>query len=198
MSEKQAKRSRRETAAAQTEKKRKNPGKAVSNIVIAAVIAAVAALGVYATWDKIEPMFHIGHNHSEEEAQSQTIAEYAESTGTTAEELLEKCGMTDTGLSGDSDMSEMEELLTIDSYAKFNDKTADEVKKENGIEALADDTKWSEAVMQIPMSKVAEQSGMSFADFVSQYSLPEEITEDMTQGEAIEVMQNANTENTAE
>lgn len=189
MSERQAKRSRKETAANKVEIKQKNGKKVLSNIVVAAVIAAVAALGVYATWDKITPIFTANNGEVVQQQESQTIAEYAESQGTTADELLAKCGMTELGLTGDSDMSEMQSQFTIDSYAKFTDKTAEELKAENGIEDLADDTNWTEATMKIPMGKIAEQSGMSFEDFAAQSGLPAEITEDMTQEDAIMLMQ---------
>ncbi len=187
MSERQAKKNRKELSEIKTEVKQTNPKKVISNIVTAAVIAAVAALGVYATWDKIAPSLTASNEQTQVE--SQTIAEFAESQGTTADELLQKCGMTDLGLTGESDITEMQSKFTIESYAKFLDMTAEELKAENGIEDLANDTNWQEATMKIPMSKVAEQTGVTFEEFAKQNGLPEEITAEMTQEEAMNILQ---------
>lgn len=191
MSEKQAKRIRKETTVNNSNVKRKNSKTALASVAAAAVIAAVAALGIYATKDKIAPIFNQADSQTETGSQSQTIAEYAESIDTTVDELLAKCGMTELGLSGDSDISEMQAQFTIDSYAKFTDKTADELKAENGLEGLSNDTNWSEASTKIPMGKIAEQSGMSFKDFAAQNGLPEGITEKTTYEDAIMMLQQA-------
>lgn len=187
MSERQAKKNRKELSEIKAEVKQTNPKKVISNIVIAAVIAAVAALGAYATWDKIAPSLTTSNEQTQ--AESQTIAEFAESQGTTVEELLQKCGMTELGLTGESDITEMQSKFTIESYAKFLDMTAEDLKAENGIEDLANNTNWQEAAMKIPMSKVAEQTGMSFEEFAKQNELPAEITAEMTQEEAMNILQ---------
>ena len=108
--------------------------------------------------------------------QIETIADYAESVETTAEELLAKCGMEDLGLTAESDINELYEKFTIDSYAKFTDTDAATLKAIYGIEDLADDTLWNEAQMKMPMYKVAEQAGLAFDEFAKQNQLPAEIT----------------------
>lgn len=189
MSERRAKRNRKEMAS-EIKKTEKNPKKVLSNIVIAVVIAAVAGLGAYASYDKIKSELPTAsEDASSNAAETQTIADLAESRGITAEELLANCGMTELGLTAESTADEMYAQFTIDSYAKFEEKTADELKAEYGIEQLANDTNWQEAQMLVPMSKIAEQSGMSFDEFAEQNGLPESITEDMTYEEAIMAIQ---------
>ncbi len=183
MSERRAKRERKENEATKVVVKKKDPARIVSNLIIVVVIAAVAGLGIFATWDNIVAVFNTS------DVQTQTIADVAKEEGLTVDELLEKCGMTDLGLTAKSAADDLYAKFTIDSYAKFEDKTAEELKAENGIEDLANDTNWMEASMKIPMGKMAEQSGMTFEDFAKQNSLPEEITADMTYEEAMAVYQ---------
>lgn len=195
MSEKHAKRERKDLAATKPVVEKKNTGAMLSNIVVILVVAAVAGLGIFATWDKIVTVFTPSETQT---GQVQTIADVAESEGMTAEELLEKCGMTELGLTGESTADELYSSFTIESYAKYEDKTPEELKAENGIEDLPNDTNWVDASMKIPMSVMAEQSGMSFDEFAAQNGLPEEVTADMTYEDAMTVMQEHSAEHEAE
>lgn len=187
MSEKRAKRERKELEAVKPVVKKSNKGAILSNIVIVVVIAAIAGLGIFATKDKLATVFTT--TDVAQEQQVQTVADIAESEGMTAEELLEKCGMTDLGLTAESTADEMYSNFTIDSYAKYEGKTAEELKAENKIEDLPNDTNWIEASMKIPMSVMAEQSGLSFEEFAQQSGLPEGVTADMTYEEAMTIIQ---------
>lgn len=189
MSERQAKLNRK----TKTEQKEtvKNPKKTLETVVCVVIIAAVAGLGVYASWDKIKPAVGTETTQTtDSEQQTQTVADIAESEGITAEELLEKCGLADSGLTGESDATEFYAKLTVEGFAKSEGKTAAELKAEYGIESVSDDTLWQEAQMKVPMSKIAEQNGQSFADFAEASGLPEEITESTTYEEAIKILQN--------
>lgn len=195
MSERQAKLNRK-TKSEKAEIK-KSPKKTLETAVCVVVIAAVAGLGVYASWDKVKA--GIASNTSSQQTQTadntssqqtQTVADIASGKETTADELLKKCGLESSGLTGESDASEFYAKLTIDGFAKFDDKTSDELKKEYGIESLSDDTLWQDAQMKVPMSKIAEQNGQSFEDFAKQNNLPSEITEATTYEDAIKALQN--------
>ncbi len=184
MSEKRAKRERKEFETGAPASKKRNIAGIVSNIVIVILIAAVAGLGIYATWDKIEEVFAPA-----ETQEIQTVADVAAEEGMTAEELLEKCGMTELGLTGESSADDMYTKFTIESYAKYEDKTPEQLKEENGIQDLPNDMNWAEASMKIPMSAMAEQNGMSFEEFAEQSGLPDAITPDMTYEDAMKVIQ---------
>lgn len=187
MSERRAKRERK-AQVAEAPVQKKNPKRVIANVVIVLVVAAIAALGGWAAYDKIKAELPASTD-AETQVTSTTVAQLAEAEGITAEELLEKCGMTESGLTGESTQEEFFALLTVENYAGYMGKTADELKAENGIEDVANDTLWQEAQMQIPMSKVAEQYGVSFEEFAEQNGLPEAITADMTQGQAMAIMQ---------
>lgn len=192
MSEKQAKLKRKAT---QTEeiKKEKNPKKVALTIAMVVVALAIAGTGGYASWQKIKASLPASTATDAADSQQtvSTVSTIAEQNGITAEELLKKCGMEDSGLTADSSAEEFSAKLTVAGYAGMEDKTADELKKEYGLESESDDELWSDAMMKVKMSKIAEQSGSSFEDFAANNSLPAEITADTTYGDAMTIMQNA-------
>lgn len=188
MSERQAKLNRKTETKKETVK---NPKKTLETAVCVVIIAAVAGLGVYASWDKIKPAAGTENAQITDAAQqTQTVADIAETEGKTVEELLAECGLDSSGLTAESDATEFYAKLTIDGFAKSENKTAAELKKEYGIESLPDDTLWQEAQMKVPMSKIAEQNGKTFAEFAEESGLPAEITESTTYEDAIKILQN--------
>lgn len=189
MSERRAKRERKEFEASKVVVKKKDHSKVISNLIIVVVIAAVAGLGVFATWDSIVTVFERPSDVVSEQQPARTVAMVAEEKGTTAEELLAKCGLAESGLTAESTEDELYSKFTIESYAKFEDKTVEDLKAENGIEDLANDTLWMDATMKIPMGVVAEQSGATFEEFATQNGLPSEITAETTYEEALSIMQ---------
>ena len=183
MSEKQAKRERKGQVAVEAPTKKKDIKRIVVNVVVVLVVVAIAALGVWAAYDKIKAELP-------QTQTTQTIADLATIDGITAEELLEKCGLTASGLTGESTAEEFFAVLTVENYAKYEGKTADELKAEYGIESVENNTLWQEAQMQLPMGKVAEvQYGTTFEEFAKQIGMPEGITAEMTQGQALAIMQ---------
>ena len=187
MSEKQAKRERKAQVAVPAPAKKKDMTKIVVNVVVVLVVVAIAALGGWAAYDKIKAELPVTQDQVQT---TQTIADLATAEGTTAEELLEKCGMTESGLTAESTQEEFFAVLTVENYAKYEGKTADELKAEYGLESVANDSLWQDAQMQMPMSKVAElQYGTTFEEFKTQTGMPEGITADMTQGQALAIMQ---------
>ena len=184
MSEKQAKRERKAQPAVVVAEKKKSPMDVIISVVAVILVVAVAGLGGYAVKDQIVSLLP-----EKPEPQIETVGDYAESVETTVEELLAKCGMEDAGLTADSDMNEMYEKFTIDSYAKFTDTDAETLKAIYGIQDLANDTPWQDAQMKMPMFKVAEQAGLAFDEFATQNQLPAEITKDTTYEEALKIME---------
>lgn len=184
MSESRAKRERKAQQNQVKVAPKKNPMEIIISVVAVLLVVAVAGLGGYAVKDDIMALLP-----EKPQPQIETIADYAESVETTTEELLAKCGMEDLGLTAESDINELYEKFTIDSYAKFTDTDAATLKAIYGIEDLADDTLWNEAQMKMPMYKVAEQAGLAFDEFAQQNQLPAEITKDTTYEEALKIME---------
>lgn len=190
MSEKRAKRERKESAQ-NAVKKTKDKKKLAFDAAVALIVVVVLGMGVWACRDKINfaPADDSAVTSEQEETSVTTVAQLAEGEEMTAEEFLEKCGMSDSGLTGESTQDEFYEKLTVANYASYVGKTAEELKAEYGIEDVSDDELWQDAQMQTPMSKVAENYGMSFEEFAEQNAFPDSITADMTQGQALAIIQ---------
>lgn len=189
MSESRAKKERK---AKQLEvvSKKKNIKGIIFNIAVVLVIAAVAGVGGYAAHNKIAADKAVSQETDDTQSQVQTVEDVAAEEGLTVEELLAKIGLEDLDLTADSSADELLEAMTVESFAKFEDTDVEDFKKQYGIEQLDNNMSWSEAQMSIPMGKIAEeQYGVSFAEFAAQNELPEEITADMTQAEAVAVLQ---------
>lgn len=189
MSEKRAKRERKESAQ-NAVKRTRDKKKLAFDAAVALIVVVVLGLGVWACRDKIG---FVPSNNTATEQQTETsvatVAQLAESEEMSVEDFLAKCGMSESGLTGESTQEEFYGKLTVANYASYVGKTAEELKAEYGIEDVSDDELWQDAQMQTPMSKVAENYGMSFEEFAEQNGLPESITADMTQGQAIALMQ---------
>lgn len=184
MSESRAKKQRKEQAPQVVAKKKDKRG-IIFNIVVTLVIAAVVVAGGWACYDTIK-----ANMPAPEEPQVQTVANVAQEEELSVEDFLAKVGLEDAGLTAESTAEELMAKMTIENFAKFEETEVEEFKAMYGIEALANDTPWSEAQMQIPMGKMAEnQYGMSFEEFATQNQLPPEITAEMTQEEAVAIMQ---------
>lgn len=188
MSESKAKKQRKEQAP-QVAPKKKDKSGIIFNIVVILVIAAVVGVGGWACYEKIKANMPV-----EEEVQVQTVANVAQEEELSVEEFLAKLGLEDAGLTAESTAEELMAKMTIENFAKFEDTEVEEFKTMYGLESLANDTLWTEAQMQITMEKMAvNQYDMSFEDFAAQNQLPPEITGDMTQEEAIAIMQQDHT-----
>lgn len=188
MSESRAKKQRKEQAP-QVAPKKKDKGGVIFNIVVTLVILAVAIPGAWAAYEKIKANMPV-----EEEPQVQTVANVAQEEELSVEDFLAKIGLEDAGLTAESTAEELMAKMTIENFAKFEDTEVEEFKKMYGIESLANDMPWNDAQMEITMAKMAEnQFDMSFEDFAAQNQLPPEITGDMTQAEALEIMQQDHT-----
>lgn len=187
MSESRAKKERK-ISAPSVQPVKKDKANALFTIITVVVVAAIVVAGGFAIYGKIQ---------SEQPVeQVQTVADVALEEGLSAEELLAKIGMEGGELTGESPADDLLAAMTLENFAKFEDEDVAEFKKKYGIENLDNDMLWSEASMNIKMDKIAElQYEMSFEEFAAQNQFPAEITGDMTQAEAIGVLQAQDTAN---
>ena len=183
MSESKAKKQRKAQVPQEAPKKDKSG--LIFNIVIILVVAAIAIPGGFAAYEKIKANMPVV-----EEEQVMTVAQVAQEEELSVEDFLAKIGLAESDITAESTVDELVAMMTIENFAKFEDTEVEEFKKMYGIESLANETLWSEAQMEIPMGKMAEnQYDMSFEDFATQNQLPPEITAETTQAEALEIMQ---------
>ena len=188
MSESRAKRERK-TQEPVVKNKKKNSGSIVFNLILVLIIVVVVGVGGYASYVKIQENIANAPQQTEQ-AQPTTVAEIAEQQGTAVDELMKKVGYEDKGLTGESSTDEFFQIMTIENFARYSDLEVSELKSMYGIENLENDMLWTEAQMNIKMKYVAEtEYGISFEEFAMQYQLPAEITADMTQAEALSIME---------
>lgn len=128
MSERQArlKRKNEETKAVNVTKKSK--ADIITNLVIVLVVAALIGAGAWAIYNQYAPQ------------PIPTIAEYAESIGSTAEDFLKEYGLdTNTEVTEDMEISLAIEYMTLANYAKLNGMEIDEVKESMGLDDTVDE-----------------------------------------------------------
>lgn len=179
MSEKQARQKRKSEPPKQTEKQK---GTWVMNTVITVVVIAFLCLAGYALKDNIKAML------PERPEKEQTVADIAKEKDMTVEEFLTEYGLDSEEVTEKTTESELMSKLTVANYAKYNDQTTEELLEEYGIAEADEDMLWQDAYNLMPMSKYAENMGMTFEDLKSQAGLPEEVTEKTTLAEVQEIM----------
>lgn len=193
MSESRAKKERKTQVQEPVVKAKKSASGILVNIIIVLVVIAVAGCGIWASYEKISANIAANTEDAAAGADTQTITTVetlATEEGLSVEELLAKCGLEDSGLTAESTADEMIAKMTIENFAKFENTDVEEFKKNFAIENLPNDMLWSEAQNSVPMGKIAENEyGMSFEDFAAQAGIPAEITAEMTQAEAVEIIQ---------
>ena len=200
MSESRAKKERKAQEPV-VKNKKKNSGNTVFNLILVLIILVVVGVGGYASYVKIQENIANAPQQAEQTEQTQptTVAQIAEQQGITVDELIKKVGYEDKGLTGESSTDEFFQVMTIENFARYNDLEVAELKSMYGIENLENDMLWTEAQMNIKMKYVAEtEYGISFEEFAMQNQLPAEITADMTQGDALKIMEAKQAEMTAE
>lgn len=180
MSEKQARIKRKSEPEKMEEKK---SGSALFNWITAIVIIAFLGLGGYAVKDNIKALLP---ERPEKEA---TVSDLAKDRDMTVEEFIEEYGLSADGVTGKTTESEVVSKLTVANYAKYTEKEKDELLAEYGIESADSDMLWQEAYLLMPMSKYAENIGMTFDDLKEQAGFPDKITGKTTLGDAEKILQ---------
>lgn len=181
MSESRAKKERK-ASAPDVQPVKKDKANIWFTLITVVVALAIVVAGGFAIYGKIQAEKPV--------EEVQTVADIALEEGLSAEEFLAKIGMDGGDFTGESSADDLLAAMTLENFAKFEDTDVEDFKKKYGIENLENDMLWNEASMNIKMSKIAElQYEMSFEEFAAQNQLPAEITADMTQAEAIGILQ---------
>jgi len=187
MSEKQARQKRKN--APQTEVK-KQKGTWVMNTVITVIVVVFLCLAGYALKDNIKAVL------PERPEKEKTVSDLAKERDMSVDDFLAEYGLDSEEVTKKTTESEIMSKLTVENYAKYEGKTADELLEEYGIESADKDMLWSDAYELMPMSKYAENMGMTFDDLKTQANLPDEVTEKTTLKEVGEIMSQQTEEET--
>ena len=129
MSERQAKKRRMEVGKDETKKSKSG---ILINCVLTLLVVAVAGVGGWAVYT------NYGDNatdvQTEQVQQTQTIEQYAQSVGMTADDFLNEYGLVENEeVTKDMDVTLATEYMTIENYAKFSGLQVDGLKEALGL-----------------------------------------------------------------
>lgn len=166
MSERQAKRERKDKTAPAAKKQNSN---VLFNVIITVLVLAVIALGVWAVY----PSLKDGNSQViEDSMEQQKLGVVAESMGTTAEEIIETYQLGEHGFNEDSNIIEVTSKMTVENYAKFEGVTVDELKAEfRYTDDVTPDMLMEEAQDYMPVENIVMGTNTDYATFISAYGL---------------------------
>lgn len=186
MSEKKAKKLRKQEPEVATAPKKKAKSPWWFNLIIGVVVVAVVAVGGYAVWQQ--------YSETHPSTDPETVEDRAEAEGITTEEFLTKYGLdTNEDIDGDTLLSDAQGHMTITKYAEHMGVTAEQVKLDNRMpDTVTDDMTISEAIGYVSMKDMAELQGTDIATLRETYGLTEEeLPDDMMYKDANEVLNSA-------
>lgn len=193
MSQKKAREARKEQAAQpkqQSKKKHRTRQDIILNIVIAAVILAVAGVGAYAVGSQIAKNRQEAaqvQQGQDGEQQQQTVKTAAESQGMSVADYL-----SEYGLAADTPetmpLGEAYNKMTVENVAKASGQSVEEFRQSTYLPDEVPDTMvWSEAQNEMPVR--AMMSEEEFNQKKQEYSLGDEVTLDMKWKDFLPMMQ---------
>lgn len=166
-------------------KKKASKADKLVNVIIAVVVIAFVAIGVYATYGKIsESIEENAITSGEKEA---TVEYLAKQSAMSAEDYLAQYGLSlgDT-ISKKTTETEMLDNMTVENYAKYNGQDADEMINGTGLQdKVTKDTLWKDFLPQVPVISVLGEE--TFNQIKAQ--LGDEVTADMPYGDFEKLMQ---------
>jgi len=186
MSERKAKKGRKEQVAANTPKKKSN---VLFNVIVTLVILAVVALGVWAVY----PTLNFGGEVIEDSLETQTLGAVAKERGTTAEEIIETYQLGEYDFNEDSDIISVTSKMTVENYAKFEGVTVDELKAQfKYTDDVTSDMTMEQAQDYMPVENIVMGTNTDYATFISAYGLTvEDLPADTLYKDALPILQAA-------
>lgn len=180
MSERQAKKIRKETANQPAPKKKADKGKVIFNIIAAAIIVAVVALAGYTIWRTVNPPEEVV-----------TLASALEEQGTDFDTAVADWGLDTSVFTPEMSTEEASAEFTLENYAKMSSMETAELLEQCG---LPEDTPTNVANKDLPTSVMLKFNGLDVsAEDLREYGLSEDITDDTPWSEAQdEVIEAAN------
>lgn len=194
MSERQAKKIRKQ-GVAEPQKKKADKSKVIFNIIAVVLILAVAALAAYAISKEIKPQQET--NVTQTNIDTSTLAGYAESMGMTFEEMVTNYGLNTEIFTADMSSEEASKLFTLENIAAMSEKDIETFKTELGLPADVDTTVANSELSTEVMMKV---NGYPYTvEDLREYGLSTDITGETRWADAMDaVNEAANARYTAE
>lgn len=171
------------------EKRKASAADKMVNVIIAIVLAAFVAVGVYATYGKLSEGIK-DKKIASGEAEA-TVDYLARQANMSVEDYLAQYGLTlsDT-VTKDTPESEMTDNMTIENYLKYTgmEQTADQVISDAGLaDTVTKDTLWKDFFPQLPVSMVYDQT--TFDQLKTQLGLGDDVTIDMKYGDFEKILE---------
>ena len=152
------------------------------DLIMVLVILIVTGLGAYTVYGKISS--NVEKKAIESGTAEQNVKYAADQKGMTVDEFLAEYGLADSDVKAKTSVSDMLNKMTVENYAKYNDKELDAFLDEKGLKDKVDkDTKWEDAEKQIPLGKYVGGDD-AFAQMKEAYELDDSITAETPWGEA--------------
>ncbi|MGN0106761.1 MAG: hypothetical protein ACI4A5_03565 [Hominilimicola sp.] len=170
-------------------KKRASSADKLVNVIIAVVIIAFVAVGVYATYGKVsEGIEEKAITNGEKDA---TVAYLAKQADMSVEDYLAQYGLSlGDSVKKKSTEAEMTDNMTIENYLKYSgmEQTADEIIADAGLtDKVTKDTLWKDFLPQVPISMMYDEETLN--QIKTSMDLGDEVTSDMTYGDFEKLMQ---------
>lgn len=168
MSERQAKKLRKQEPEVVKAKAKKTKSPWWFTLIIVVVIAAVVGVGGYAVWQQ--------YAETHPSTDPETVEDRAKTEGISVDEFLAKYGIDGIEeVNGDTVLTNAQGYMTLTKYAEHMGVTTDQVKLDNRMpETVTDDMTINEAIGFVKMSDMAELQGTDIATLRETYGITEE------------------------
>ncbi len=171
--------------------KRRTPAEVKSNIIIGVVIAVVLGLGIYAVVPKISENINANTSESEtEQTQTQTVQMAADSKSMSVEDFINEYGLPED-TTGDTDLSDLYMGMTIENYAKLQERTPDDLLTEMNVADVATKDMTLEEAMDCMTVLDYFGGEETFEQIKEAYGLGDTVTADMRMSDARPIIEAA-------
>lgn len=168
-----------------TQKSRNSADKTI-NFVIILIIVAILAAGSWAVYGKISS--NLLDKAIADGTAPQTVETYARQADLSVEDYLALYEISDPSVNGKTEMSDLMDVITVNSYALLSGSDFDTFVEENSLtDKVSADTLWSDAQLLIPLGKYI--GGDEYVDdFKSYYELDESVNAQTPWGDLADII----------
>ncbi len=166
------------------------------NFVIILIIVAILAAGSWAVYQKISS--NMLDKAIADGTAPQTVETYARQADLSVEDYLALYEISDSSVNGKTEMSDLIDVITVNSYALLSGSDFDTFVEENGLtDKVTPETLWTEAQLLIPLGTYI--GGDEYVDeFKEYYELDDSVTAQTPWGDLADVIAEKDEQKAAE
>lgn len=156
------------------------------NFVIILIIVAILAAGSWAVYQKISS--NMLDKAIADGTAPQTVETYARQADLSVEDYLALYQISDPSVNGKTEMSDLIDVITVNSYALLSGSDFDTFVEENGLtDKVTTETLWSDAQLLIPLGKYI--GGDEYVDeFKEYYELDDSVNAQTPWGDLADII----------